>query len=52
MGADPMTTDRISPAPTRERLIIIGVIAAAITVCEIILAWPVFASPYNWFHLK
>jgi hypothetical protein len=33
-------------------LIIVGVIAAAITVCEIILAWPVFASPYNWFHLK
>jgi hypothetical protein len=29
-----------------------GVIAAAITISEIVITWPVFASPYNWFHLK
>lgn len=32
-------------------LIIVSVIIAAITISEIILSWPVFASPYNWFHV-
>jgi hypothetical protein len=31
---------------------VVGVIAAAITISEIVITWPVFASPYNWFHLK
>jgi hypothetical protein len=30
----------------------VGVIVAAVTICEIILTLPVFASPYNLFHLK
>ena len=33
-------------------LITVGVIVAAVTVCEIILTLPVFASTYNLFHLK
>jgi 4-amino-4-deoxy-L-arabinose transferase-like glycosyltransferase len=33
-------------------LVVAAVIAAAITLSEIILSLPVFASPYNWFHLK
>jgi hypothetical protein len=32
-------------------LILVVIIAIAITLSEIILSWPVFASPYNWFHL-
>jgi hypothetical protein len=31
-------------------LVIVAVIAAGITISEIILTLPVFASPYNWFH--
>ncbi len=37
---------------TSALLIIVGIIAAAITISEIVLSWSVFASPYNWFHLK
>ncbi|MGA2172466.1 MAG: hypothetical protein ABSG82_05570 [Sedimentisphaerales bacterium] len=33
-------------------LVIVAVIAAAETFSEIIITLPVFASPYNWFHLK
>ncbi|MBN2019547.1 MAG: glycosyltransferase family 39 protein [Sedimentisphaerales bacterium] len=33
-------------------LVIVVIIAAVITISEIILTWPVFSSPYNWFHLK
>jgi hypothetical protein len=32
-------------------LIAVSIIVIAITVSEIILTLPVFASPYNWFHL-
>jgi hypothetical protein len=32
-------------------LIAVSIIVVAITVSEIILTLPVFASPYNWFHL-
>ena len=32
-------------------LIVVAVIVAAETISEIILSWPVFASPYNWFHV-
>jgi hypothetical protein len=31
-------------------LILVVIIAIAITLSEIILSWKVFASPYNWFH--
>ena len=31
-------------------LAVVCVIAAAITVSEIIISWPVFSSPYNLFH--
>jgi hypothetical protein len=33
-------------------LFVVGIIVAAITMSEIVLSWSVFASPYNWFHLK
>jgi hypothetical protein len=33
-------------------LFAVGIIVAAITISEIVINWPVFASPYNWFHLK
>jgi hypothetical protein len=33
-------------------LFVIGIIVAVITISEIVLGWTVFASPYNWFHLK
>jgi hypothetical protein len=32
-------------------LIIVAVIVAAVTISEITLSWPVFVSPYNWFHV-
>lgn len=32
-------------------LIFVVLLAAAITISEIILTWQIFASPYNWFHL-
>lgn len=32
-------------------LFVVGVIVAVITVSEIVLSWPVFANPDNWFHL-
>ena len=32
-------------------LIAVGIIVVAVTVSEIILTLPAFASPYNWFHL-
>ena len=33
-------------------LFVVSIIVAVITVSEIALSWSVFASPYNWFHLK
>ncbi len=33
-------------------LFVVGIIVAVITISEIVLSWSVFASPYNWFHLK
>jgi hypothetical protein len=33
-------------------LAVVGIITVAITISEIVLSWSVFASPYNWFHLK
>jgi hypothetical protein len=33
-------------------LFAVGIIVSAITISEIVLSWSVFASPYNWFHLK
>jgi hypothetical protein len=32
-------------------LFVVGIIVTAITVSEIVLSWPVFANPNNWFHL-
>jgi hypothetical protein len=32
-------------------LIVVGVIATAVTLSEIVLSLPAFASPYNWFHI-
>jgi len=32
-------------------LIVVAIIVAAETLSEIIITLPVFASPYNWFHL-
>jgi hypothetical protein len=31
-------------------LVVVSVIVAVITISEIIISWPVFFSPYNWFH--
>lgn len=36
----------------RFLLVVVAVFVAAITISEIVLTWPVFPSPYNWFHLK
>ena len=33
-------------------LIILGIVLAVITCSELWHTWPVFASPYNWFHLQ
>jgi len=33
-------------------LFVVGIVVAVITISEISLSWSVFASPYNWFHLK
>jgi hypothetical protein len=33
-------------------LFAVGIIIAVITISEIVLSRAVFASPYNWFHLK
>ena len=33
-------------------LIIVVLIAIAVTCSELLLTWEVFSSPYNWFHLK
>lgn len=33
-------------------LVIVALIAIVITCCKLLLTWEVFASPYNWFHLK
>ncbi|MBN1787972.1 MAG: DUF2142 domain-containing protein [Sedimentisphaerales bacterium] len=32
-------------------LIVVIALAVAITISEIILSFPAFASPYNWFHI-
>jgi 4-amino-4-deoxy-L-arabinose transferase-like glycosyltransferase len=32
-------------------LIVVSVIVVTVTISEIVLTWPVFASPYNWFHI-
>jgi len=34
-----------------DPLILVVIIAVAVTLSEIVLSWNVFASPYNWFHL-
>jgi hypothetical protein len=33
-------------------LVIVAIIVFAITCSEVLLSSEVFASPYNWFHLK
>jgi hypothetical protein len=33
-------------------LFVAGIIVTAITISEVVLSWSVFASPYNWFHLR
>ena len=33
-------------------IIIVGVIAVIITISEIVITWPVFSSPLNFFHFK
>src|SRR5207244_13281273 len=35
-----------------DPLIVVALIAAAITASEIAITLPVFESPYNWFHLS
>jgi hypothetical protein len=32
-------------------LFVVGIIVVVITVSEVVLSWPVFASPHNWYHL-
>ncbi len=32
-------------------LFVVGSIVVAVTVSEVVLSWPVFANPNNWFHL-
>ncbi len=32
------------------RLSALATVMAAITVSEFVVSWPVFSSPYNWFH--
>jgi len=35
-----------------DPLVVVALIAAAITSSEIAITLPVFESPYNWFHLS
>ncbi len=33
-------------------LVVISLIAIAITISELLISWEIFESQYNWFHLK
>jgi len=35
----------------RNRLLVLGAIMLVITISEVVLSAPAFASQYNWFHL-
>jgi hypothetical protein len=35
----------------RAPIVLVVLLCLAMTVSEISLTWPIFASPYNWFHL-
>ncbi len=32
-------------------LVFVTLAALLMTITEVALTWPIFANPYNWFHL-
>jgi hypothetical protein len=39
-------------APVTGPLVFVSLAALAMTISEVAVTWHIFASPYNWFHLR